>query len=184
MILFELQDNKVTFSPQALMLKPFKALWDRDKTKDKTRARNELAFVYYFSDYKSDFSSILDDDERATEILKFLSDIDKPDNKVYEACEFYKSRRETISTQLLEAARHGAKTLKEYYYNVDLTLTDEKGKPVWDVAKLQTSLKTLSDTIEGLEKLEDKVKREQEKESSMRGGREKAMFEDGQLVED
>lgn len=183
MKIFELVNNKVKFSPQALELKPFKALWLRDKSEDKARANAEMAFVYYFSDYKSDFANETNNEIRAKEIMKIVDGMKiPPDNLVYEACDFYTERQKTISIELLYAARVAASKIKQFYLDVDLTVTDKSGKPIWDITKLQNSLTNLSKTIEGLENLEDRVKREMEEASGMRGNRKKAMFEDGQLA--
>lgn len=38
MKLFKYKDFAVTISEEALLLKPFKKIWDRDKSKNKTKA--------------------------------------------------------------------------------------------------------------------------------------------------
>ena len=48
--LFKYEGYKVTISEEALLLKPFKAIWDRDRTKSKDRALDELGFIYFFCD--------------------------------------------------------------------------------------------------------------------------------------
>jgi hypothetical protein len=45
MDLFDLRDFTVTISPKALMVPEFKALWDRDKSNNKSTALSELAYV-------------------------------------------------------------------------------------------------------------------------------------------
>ena len=46
MNLFEIVNNNVTFSPQALLVKPFKEIWDKDETEDKSLAKRELSYIY------------------------------------------------------------------------------------------------------------------------------------------
>ena len=60
MDLFDLRDFTVTISPKALMVPEFKALWDRDKSNNKSTALSELAYVYYLSDFKSPYLLSLD----------------------------------------------------------------------------------------------------------------------------
>lgn len=74
MELFEL--NKTTYdvdiNPNALLLKPFKVIYNRDRSKSKEKALKELAYVYFFTDIKSDYQYIVDEDLRSDEIVKDL----------------------------------------------------------------------------------------------------------------
>ena len=93
MKLFKYEGYKITISEEALMLKPFKALWDRDKTKTKEKALMELGYIYFLCDPRSDYQYIVDLESRSDEIKKGEG-IDtkwKPDSKVLEAIEFYNS---------------------------------------------------------------------------------------------
>ena len=47
MKLFKYEGFEVRVAPEALTLKPFKKIWDRDKGKSKERALSELAFLYF-----------------------------------------------------------------------------------------------------------------------------------------
>jgi hypothetical protein len=47
--LFKLDDYEVTVEPEALLLKPFKTIWDRDKSKDKSLAKQERTMPSSFS---------------------------------------------------------------------------------------------------------------------------------------
>jgi hypothetical protein len=182
MQLFELKDYNLTFSPQALSLKPFKALWDRDKSKDKKRATAELSYIYFFADYKSDFANILDPEDRTREIVTNLSEIKEnwePDAKVQEALDFYNERQKTITTVLLDNARHAVNELSQFLRNVDLELLDERGKPIYDAKKIADTISNLGRVVDSVNSLEDKVKREKDEAATMRGGRSKGLFEDG-----
>lgn len=182
MQLFELKDYNLTFSPQALELKAFKALWDRDKTKDKKRALAELSYVYFFSDYKSDFIDILDETTRHSEIVLNLSGLPKewkPDDKVKDAIRFYTETSETISTRLLEDSRKAVNKVSDFLKNVDLNLVDKNGKPIHDVARITQAIKSVPTMTKALKDLEEQVKKEKDAESSLRGSKEKSIFEDG-----
>ena len=45
MKLFKYEGYKIVISEEALILKPFKKLWDRDKSNDKGKALMELSFI-------------------------------------------------------------------------------------------------------------------------------------------
>ena len=54
--------------PEMLLIREFKALLDRDKTKTKTRATKELTYIYLALDWKSPYSNYLEQ-ERHEEAL-------------------------------------------------------------------------------------------------------------------
>ena len=64
MKLFKFEGYKVIIEPEALLLKPFRLIWERDKKETKEKAINELGFVYFFADPRSDYQYIVDEDER------------------------------------------------------------------------------------------------------------------------
>lgn len=182
MELFELNNGVVTYSPIALTLEPFKVLWKRDRSKDKSIAILELSYVYYFTDYKSDFSDIIDQREKSKEIIKVLFPKDtkwKPDDKVQTAIEFYRERSETITTRLLENAMMAVHKISTYLSSVDLTEVDDRGKLVHDAKKVADTVGALDKLIDSLAKVEEKVKKEKQVKDKMRGSTEKKLFEDG-----
>ena len=181
MELFELKEYNLTYSPQALALEPFKKLWDRDKSKDKQIAIAELSFIYFFADYKSDFSDILDEHKRAEEILDAISLPKgwKPDAAVYAAIKFYQDRSYTVTMRMLESAHKAINKLNKYFDNVNPLEKDSQGKLVHDAKKLVDTIGNLGKVVDGLKELEDRVKKEKEKKGRLRAGREKGLFEDG-----
>ena len=54
MKLFKYEGYQVTIEPEALLLKPFKQIWTRDKRASKHRAMYELAYIYFYSHPTSD----------------------------------------------------------------------------------------------------------------------------------
>jgi hypothetical protein len=182
MQLFELKDHQLTFSPQALGLKPFKDLWTRDKKKDKLTAIGELCFIFYFADGRSDFNNILNEDERTAEILEQVGGLPpkwKIDAKVQVAIDFYRERTKTISSILLEDAEHAATKLSKFLRNVDLEERDEKGSYVNDAKKIADTLKTIPVVVDTLQETKKKVQKELQQKGNARGSIEKGTFEDG-----
>ena len=53
--LFKYEGYKLNISEEALLLKPFKEIWQRDKSKNKDKALQELGYVYFISDPRSDY---------------------------------------------------------------------------------------------------------------------------------
>lgn len=98
MNLFTYEGYKLTISPEALVLKPFKQIWDRDKSKNKEKAIQELGFIYFFCDIRSDYQYIVNEADRELAIKEGegLPQSWKPDVKVKEAIEFYNSFKSSI----------------------------------------------------------------------------------------
>ena len=183
MRLFELNHKsyEVTVAPEGLTLTPFKKIVRRDKTKAKTKAQAELAFVYFFADLKSDFQTTLHERERIAEITEVL-ELPKgwlPDKVVMEAVKFYRKRSKTISSQLLEDSRTGASKVSKFLKDVDLALVDNNNKPIYDAKKVAETIKALPAIIEAIDDIEKIVTSQQElNKSNHRGSQEKGMFED------
>lgn len=181
MNLFELENYKVKIQPEAYALLPFKKIWDRDKSKDKSIAIEELAYVYYTTDYQSDFLTIIDEKERAVEVIKYCSLPKgwKIDKDVQDAIEFYKKMQETIATKLLEKSYVGVSKLMQFYDEVDLMAMNDKGAPVYNAKQLADTIKSTSDIIKSLRQLEDIVKQEKDLATNkLRGDRVKSVYED------
>ena len=119
MKLFKSEGYEVRVAPEALTLKPFKKLWNRDKSKDKEKALMELSFLYFYCDPRSDYQYIVDDEDRKKAVKEGIG-LDEswvPDKAMEDAIVLYKSF-EAPSSALLRAALEGVekvqKLLKEF----------------------------------------------------------------------
>lgn len=178
MELFDLDGTNVKIHPAAFTLGPFKKIANQ---KNKTLALKELAYVFFNADYKSDFSDILDDEERSHEIKVIVELPEKwePSQIVLDAIEFYKKRQQTPSMQLLEASLGFVQKLKVFYKTVDLNERDERsGKLVHNISGLQKGAAEIGELTSSLEKLKESIAKEVEAASRIRGGGEIGMFED------
>ena len=186
MNLFELTpEYKVQIDPIAYTIDPFKAIWNRDKSKNKEVAQAELAFIYFTCDYKSDFYNIADEEQREIEVFKHCFKDKKwsADKIVREAQDFYKERQKTFSLILLEDAVHGISKLSSYLRHINFEeneINEKTGevKPKHDIKKYADTIKTIPDIMKALNTLQETVKKEQESAKALRGGREKGMYMD------
>lgn len=179
--LFELKNNSVSFAPQALLIKEFKALWLRDKSKLKEMAVMELGFVYFRCDFRSIYKNYFEEEKES----KIIEDLFrgypnwKPDKVVKDACDRYMELTKTKSMRLVENAWKAVDELSSYYTMVKLNELDDRGKPVYDANKLQDNIGKLPKLIASMNEAENAVKREMDMSAGLRGGKEKAIFEDG-----
>lgn len=174
MNIFEIKNFVVTFSPQALMLKPFKEIWLNDKSKDKTKAIQELSYIYFMSDDRSDYMYVLNLDERHQYVLRDLM-MDpqwiKP-QYIDEAMEFYVEASTTTSTQMLKSTRGVIEKISKFLDDIDVNERDKNNKPMFDIGKIVASVEKIPKLVKALNEIEQEIVKEKELKSqgSKNGG--------------
>ena len=174
-----LENNKVVIEPAGLMVIPYKEIWDADSDSKKEQALKELAFVYYTSDFKSQYQSYKDTEieDKVREAVGFPDKWKKPE-RIYKAQEYYRSLQETRSLKFVQGARNAIDKMIIFFENVDFTLLDDKGQPVYKITDLVRTIKDANSMLEGLKKLEELVTKEIEAKNTSRGGFEIGDYED------
>ena len=166
MKLFKYEGYEVRVAPEALNLRPFKKIWDRDKTKQKEIAMQELAFLYFYCDPRSDYQYIVDDEDRMQAVkegIGFANDW-KPDNVIQSAVSFYSSFDSSAGV-LLKAAARAVKRIQE-------TLDNLQPEDYMAAVKLVPEVAAMIQEAE-------KALNTEEEYGEARGSIEKGMFEDG-----
>ncbi len=179
MKLFELKNWQVKIKEEVAVLLPFKAILDRDKSKDKTTAIKELSFVFFFTDYRSDFLNTVNEQERAAKIIQQVGLGDwKPDKVIMEAIEFYNSTQETITLKMIKSAHIAIDKINNYLENINFTIMDKSGKPVHSAKQVADTIKQIGPIRKSLLELEIQAKSELEASNMLRGNRPKGMYVD------
>ena len=179
MKLFRYEGYKLHISEEAFVLKPFKEIWNRDKSKNKDKASQELGYIYFMCDPRSDYQYIVDEEDRA-KAIKEGEGIDskwKPDNKVIMAMEFYKTFK-PVSALLLEDTRVAVDKLRQLLRNIDLTEVDDKGKPIYTLNTVTATIKQIPSLVKDLDEAEKAIAKEIMESDKVRGAQEKSMYED------
>jgi hypothetical protein len=160
-------------------MKPFKKIWQRDKTKTKNIATMELAFIYFFADPRSDYQYIVDEDDRIEEIKKGqgLSDDWKPDDVVKSAISFYESFMPT-SAMLLEDTRVAVDKLRKKLKDIDLDEVDDKGRPIYTLNTITATIKQVPDLAKQLMEAEKAISEQIHDDGKSRGALEKTLLDD------
>ena len=177
--LFKKDGYEIKVEPEALLLKPFKKIWNRDRSKDKNRAMQELGFIYFVCDPRSDYQYLVDLDTRMESVKQGegLPNDWTPDQTVKEAMEFYSSFKPT-SALLLEDTRVAVDKLREHLKNMDFNEVDDKGKPKYTLNTITSTIKQIPELIKGLDEAEKAVTSDIREMSKARGNHEKAILED------
>ena len=159
MDLLTISENRVIPSAYTLTIPEFKAL-----------PVLELAYVYYMCDHRSPFS-VYDESKRSEEVIKSVFKKEhKISSKLNAACDKYKELTETSAVKLLKAARESVTKLEKYFKDIDLTLMDDNGKPIFTAKDLINNLEKMGKVVEGLTRLEELVKKEEQVANQNRGG--------------
>lgn len=172
MKLFKYEGYEVKVAPEALSLKPFKKLWDRDKTKSKDNANMELAFLYFYCDPRSDYQYILDDEDRLKAVKEGIG-LDskwKPDKDMEHAIKLYKTF-EAPSSALLRAALEGVDKVQKLLK--DLEPDDTKS-----LKEYLTAMKLIPEVAAMIKEAEKTINEEMEY-GEAKGSIEKTLFDDG-----
>ena len=179
MKLFKFEGYNLKISEEAFVLKPFRDIWKRDKTAGKERALQELGYIYMMEDSRSDYQVYIDKEERSTQVKlgEGMPESWKPDKAVLDAMQFYSSFK-SESALLLEDIRVAITKLREFIKTIDLSATDDKGKPIYTLNTYTATIKQIPDLITSLDEAERTIAKENIQSDKVRGSVEKAMFED------
>ena len=179
MKLFKYEGYKIVISEEAFALKPFRMIWNRDRTINKDKAIMELGYIYFMEDPRSDYQYIIDRDERSSSIIESegLPANWKPDKAIIEAMEFYSSFKPT-SALLLEDTRYAVDKVRIMLREIDLSKEDDKGRPVYTIDKILAAIKQVPALVKDLDEAEKALASEMKLGGKMRGQGEKTIMED------
>jgi len=174
--MFLLKENKVEIQPKMLFIPEFKAIWNRDRTKDKKHAKKEFAYIYFVSDYKSEYNIYGIEKEVSVARDIMGNEEYKPDELVQPAIERYKKFQRTYSMRYLIEVRETVDSLMQFYRELRYKSRTQNAVD-YDPTPAMKGLKEVETVLEKLEKWEKKVFSEEES-MQIRGGGELSMFED------
>ena len=176
MKLFKYEGYRIVISEEALLLKPFKKIWDRDKTKNKEKAYMELGFIYFYCDPRSDYQYLTDEEERLKSIKEGEGIPDKwsPDNIVKEAMNFYNGFKPT-SALLLEDTRNMVNGYRAKLREITKDMSDLEIKDIKDIGAI---IKQIPALVKDLDEAERAVSKEIIESNKVRGSQEKSIYED------
>lgn len=181
MHLIEYDNYEIKISPEALLVKPIREIWEKDKTKNKESFLSQMSFMFFMIDPRSTYSYITDLAERADEIImqEGLPRDFQPSEDLKKAMEVYEKHTITSSYALLEAAKIAVDKVGKFLKEVDLNTLDDKGKPVYTINSITSAIKQIPQLAKDLVEAEKVVAKEIEEKGRARGGNNKTIFDDG-----
>ena len=171
---YDSENSKLELNePEILLIHEFKTLFQRDKTKDKTKFWKEITYIYLALCWKSPYSQY-SEYERHEEALRDsgLTEKEFNDPDFREACRKFRSLQDSNkSIRMLEAAKRGVDKYIDYLdVIVDLNERDVNGKPIFDAKKTLETIASMHKLHEELVNLENLVKKDMTEQSVFRAG--------------
>lgn len=178
MQLFSLRKNIVYTDPKALLIKQFKDVWDKDKSKDKKLASKELAYIYFIQDWGSAYANYSEDEKH--DILKFdleLPEDWEPDHVVKTALKKYDELQQTPSMKYAKSVNKAFWDMLAYFDKIDWDERDNRGQAVYKHSEVSKVMGESGKLMDSIKKLDDMVRKEKS-EGRIKGGEELGLFED------
>lgn len=163
-------DYNIQIEPELLLLKPFKTLHDRES---KEGFMKFLSILYFTYDPRSDFSYLVEEDERLQEVCKANGWKAPVFNKEEKKCiEIYKQMTTTTSLTLLENTRIAVTKVGDFLKAIDMEAVDDKGRPIYQIAQVVSAIDKIPQLVKKLAEVERLVSKEITEESRVRGNNE------------
>jgi hypothetical protein len=180
---YNLQINKA----DVFLIKEFRELFDDDRCKEKSdpkgllknRALRELSYIYLVYDWKSPYSEYSEQEKKDTSMLDSgMTKEDLTDPKFQAAIKKYLEMQDTRVLKMLNAAYQAMDELRIYFETVDLQERDiMSGKPVYTAKNVVSEIAGLGKLVESIDNLKQRVMKEREKQTDLRGGAEPGLFD-------
>ena len=182
MNLIKYDNYQLTVSNEALLVRPVRVLFNKDKSANKERFFREMSYMFFMCDPRSNYNYITDMDERARVIIEQegLGKTFRPSQDLLEAMEWYRKLTVTTSSLLLEDTRIAIDKVRDFLRTIDFSLTDKNKKPIYTINSVTTAIKQIPQLSKDIMDAEHAISKELDEITRAKGGDEtKTIFEDG-----
>lgn len=181
MRLIKYDNYQIKIEDELLLLKPFRAVFNADRTQNKDKFLNFLSIIYFTYDPRSDYSYIVDEELRLKEVCDSNGiPVPKFNKQEMECISLYKKLTTTISTELLKSTKIAVDKVRQFLEDLDLAAADDKGKLLYPINTVTAAIKQVPQLAKEVREAERIVVKEIEEQSRARGGNDnKKIFEDG-----
>ena len=184
MHLIEYNNYQIEPTQEAFLIKPIRDLYNSDKSKSKDKFMTQMSIIYFLVDPRSSYNYIIDEKDRLKVIIEQegLPANFKIDKKLQEAIDIYRKHTITTSYLLLQDTKLAIDKVRQFLRNVDLTETDDKGKPLYTINSVTSAIKQIPQLAKDVIDAEKAITREIEEQGKLRGTANKTLMDDGILV--
>ena len=189
MKLIEFDGMEFKIADEALLVRPIRELFQKDKTKKKEEFWKQISYIFFMCDPRSTYMYLMDEDERSAEICKQegFGEEWKPSPLLMEAMNVYRKHCVTTASLLLDDMRYALDSIRLIIRRIGLSLRpsaeDENTNPT-DI-KLDKALDSMTKAAEKIPDLarklvdaEKELAKDFETDDKARGNASKAVGED------
>ena len=175
---FDGQEFKV--ADEALLIRPLRILFEKDKTKKKEEFWRQVSYLWFMCDPRSTYQYIVDENARSEEIIQQegLGQNWQPSQELKDAMSIYRKHTITTAALLLESMRKGAEKLRRFLEDLDLFATDKNDRPIYQVSTIASTLKQIPELARSMAEAEKALTKDFETDDKARGNSVKAVGED------
>lgn len=180
MKLIEYDGLEFKIADEALLIRPIRELFQKDKTKKKEEFWKQISYLWFMCDPRSTYQYITDDAARSLEIKKQegLGEDWEPSGLLREAMDIYRKQSITTASILLESMRKGIEQLRKFFEEFDLFAKDKNDRPIYQVSTMTAALKQVPELAKALVDAERSLAKDFATDDKARGNTEKAVGED------
>lgn len=184
MHILEYNNYQIEPTQEAFLIKPIRDLYKADRSKTKDKFMTQMSVIYFLVDPRSSYNYIIDEKERLKAIIEQegLPANFKIDKKLQEAIDIYRKHTTTTSYLLLQDTKLAIDKVRQFLRDVDLTLTDDKGKPLYTINSVTSAIKQIPQLAKDVIDAEKAITREIEEQGKLRGTANKTLMDDGILI--
>jgi len=168
--IIDLKDNIIIVAPECLVIEPFKSIWEKDKSKDKTQAFNMIKYTWYYASFKSPFFQHSNSDKHKLIVDHILKEPKfKMTQDLLDCINMYDKIHTTPAMRLFRAVQESINKMEEFFKNVEY---DEDS-----ITKIQKAIIDMPKMQEAVQAALDNCVKEQSKGDRVRGGATVGLFE-------
>ena len=180
MKLIEFDGMEFKIADEALLVRPIRELFSKDKSKRKEEFWKQISYLWFMCDPRSTYQYLVSPEDRVKEIKKqegFPEDWE-PSPLLLEAMEIYRKQTTTTASILLESMRKGIEQLRKFFEEFDLFAVDKNERPIYQVSTMTAALKQVPELARALVEAEKEIAKDFQTDDKARGNSSKAVGED------
>ena len=180
MKLIEFDGLEFKIADEALLVRPIRELFEKDKTKKKEEFWRQISYMWFMCDPRSSYQYLVDMSQRSAEIKKQegLGEGWQPSDLLKRAMDVCRTMTVTTSSILLESMRKGIENVRKFLEEIDLTAVDKNLRPIYQVSTMTSTLKQIPELARALVEAEKSLAKDFASDDKARGNAEKAIGED------
>lgn len=179
MKLVKVENYELKVEDELMLLKPFRKLYNQDRSQSKGRFYDFLMVLYYVYDLRSDFQYIIDEKERIKEVCKSNGIEEYRFSPLEKECiELYQKMSISSSSLLLQSTRACVEKVRKFLEeDADPNKMDDKGRPMFPINTIVSAIKQIPQLAKDLKDAEEALNKEIKENGKVRGSQELSVMD-------